>query len=126
MSLLQQGCLALLVSLGEAAPFILIGLLIAGIMREFVPARVLKKRLGGSGIAPVLRALGLGALLPICSCSTIPLGLGMARSGAGIGTTLAFMTSAPAISPITIILGISLLGPMLLGTYSLLVLCGSL
>ena len=126
MSLLEQGWLALLVSLGESAPFVIIGLLLAGIIHEFVPAKVLKKRLGGSGFTPVLRSVGLGALLPICSCSTIPLGLGMARSGAGAGTALAFMTSAPALSPITIILGISLLGPMLLGTYSLLVLSGSL
>lgn len=126
MSLLEQGWFALLVSLGESAPFVIVGLLLAGIIREFVPAKVLKKRLGGSGVAPVLRAVGLGAVLPICSCSTIPLGLGMARSGAGTGTALAFMTSAPALSPITIVLGISLLGPILLGTYSLLVLCGSL
>ena len=126
MPLLEQGWFALLSSLGESAPFVILGLLLAGVIHEFVPAKVLKKRLGGSGVAPVSRAVGLGALLPICSCSTIPLGLGMARSGAGNGTALAFMTSAPALSPITIVLGISVLGPMLLGTYSLLVLCGSL
>ena len=126
MSLLEQGWFALLVSLGESAPFVIVGLLLAGIIREFVPAKVLKKRLGGSSLAPVLRAVGLGALLPICSCSTIPLGLSMARSGAGAGTALAFMTSAPALSPITIVLGVSLLGPLLLGSYSFLVLCGSL
>ncbi|MEM8945764.1 MAG: permease [Planctomycetota bacterium] len=117
--------IALLVSVGESAPFVVLGLLLAGFVREFVPAATLERRLGGRGLAPVMRSVGLGALLPICSCSTIPLGLGMARSGAGTGTALAFMTSAPALSPVTIVLGLSLLGPALLGSYSLAVLCGS-
>ena len=130
MALLEKGWFALLVSLGESAPFVIVGLVLAGLIREFVPASVLKNRLGGSGILPVLRAVGLGALLPICSCSTIPLGLGMARSGAGTGTVLSFMTSAPALSPVTIVLGLSLLGlsllgPSVLGAYSFAVLLGS-
>ena len=125
MALLEKGWSALLVSLGESAPFVIFGLVLAGLIREFVPAGVLKNRLGGAGLVPVLRAVGLGALLPICSCSTIPLGLGMARSGAGTGTVLAFMTSAPALSPVTIVLGLSLLGPSVLGSYSVAVLLGS-
>lgn len=125
MALFERGAFALLESLSESAPFVVLGLLLAGLIHEFVPSSVLKKRLGGVGLAPVLRAVGLGALLPICSCSTIPLGLGMARSGAGTGTLLAFMTSAPAVSPVTILLGWSLFGPALLGSYSIAVLVGS-
>ncbi len=125
MTLLERGVFALLESLSESAPFVVLGLLLAGLIHEFVPAAAMKKRLGGVGFAPVLRAVGLGTLLPICSCSTIPLGLGMARSGAGTGTALAFMTSAPALSPVTIVLGLSLLGPALLGSYSVAVLFGS-
>ena len=125
MVVVQQGWSALLVSLGESAPFVILGLLLAGLIREFVPAGALKKRIGGTGLAPVLRAVGLGAVLPICSCSTIPLGLGMTRSGARTGTALAFMTSAPAISPVTVVLGFTLLGPALLASYATAVICGS-
>lgn len=125
MALIEKGWSALLVSLGESAPFVVLGLLLAGLIREFVPAGTLKKRMGGTGTAPVLQAVGLGAVLPICSCSTIPLGLGMTRSGTGTGTALAFMTSAPALSPVTVVLGLSLLGPLLLGSYAVAVLCGS-
>lgn len=125
MALVEQGWSALLVALGESAPFVILGLLLAGLIREFVPAAALKKRLGGSGIAPVMRSVGLGAILPICSCSTIPLGLGMTRSGARSGTALAFMTSAPALSPVTIVLGLSLLGPVLLASYATAVILGS-
>ena len=125
MALFEQGWLALLVSLGESAPFVILGLLLAGLIREFIPAATLKKRLGRGSIASVLNAVGLGAILPICSCSTIPLGLGMTRSGARPGTAFAFMTSAPALSPVTIVLGLSLLGPALLASYTAVVLCGS-
>lgn len=125
MALLERGWSALLVSLGESAPFVVLGLLLAGVIREFVPAAALKKRMGGLGLAPVLRSVGLGAVLPICSCSTIPLGLGMKRSGAPSGTALAFMTSAPAVSPVTLVLGFSLLGPALLATYATAVVCGA-
>lgn len=125
MALVEQCWSALVVSLGESAPFVILGLLLAGLIREFVPAAALKKRMGGSGIAPILRAVGLGAILPICSCSTIPLGLGMTRSGARSGTALAFMTSAPALSPVTVVLGLSLLGPALLASYATAVILGS-
>lgn len=41
MALLEQVWLALLVSIGESAPFVLLGLLVAGLVREFVPASAL-------------------------------------------------------------------------------------
>ena len=44
MALFEQGWLALLVSLGESAPFVILGLLLAGLIREFIPAATLKKR----------------------------------------------------------------------------------
>ena len=125
MAVLQQVWFALLESLSESAPFVVVGLLLAGMMREFVPSSALQQRLGGNGMGPILRAVGIGSLLPICSCSTIPLGLGMSRSGARSGTVLAFMTSAPALSPVTILLGFSLLGPQLLGAYAFSVVSGS-
>jgi uncharacterized protein len=75
---------------------------------------------------PLLKALGVGSLLPVCSCGTIPLGIGLVRSGAAAGTTLTFMTSAPAISPVAIIVGYSLLGLPLLLVFAVTVIVGSL
>ena len=110
----------------ESAPLVVLGFVIAGLLHEFVPARRLRAVGGGRGFAPVARAAGFGTLLPICSCSTIPLGVAMTRSGASIGTALAFMTTSPAVSPVTIVVGWGLLGPMLLGWYSAVAIAGAL
>ena len=49
-------------------------------------------------------------MLPLCSCGTIPLGIGLFRSGAAIGNMLAFMTSTPILSPVLIAISLKLLG----------------
>lgn len=125
MSLLLDFGIAFYSVLSESAPFVVLGFLIAGLLHEFVPAAALKRGVGGRSLAPVLRAVGVGAMLPICSCSTIPLGIGLTRSGASTGTALAFMTSSPAISPVTLMLGWAVLGPALLGWYAAIAVGGA-
>ncbi|MEM9352306.1 MAG: permease [Planctomycetota bacterium] len=119
MPIIQEFCTAFCAVLLESAPLVVLGFVIAGLLHEFVPDKILRRGVAGRSLAPVARVVGVGALLPICSCSTIPLGVGLTRSGASIGTALAFMTSSPAISPVTVVLGWAVLGPMLLGWYSL-------
>jgi uncharacterized membrane protein YraQ (UPF0718 family) len=116
---------ALVASLAESAPWIVLGFLVAGLLHEFMPRGLLRRHLGGKGWAPLVKAVGLGALIPTCSCSTVPLGLGMVRSGAATGTALAFMTSAPTLSPIILVMGYSLLGPEMLLTYTGIVIVGA-
>lgn len=116
---------ALVASLAESAPWIVLGFLVAGLLHEFMPQGLLRRHLGGDGWAPLVKAVGLGALIPTCSCSTVPLGLGMVRSGAATGTALAFMTSAPTLSPIILVMGYSLLGPEMLLTYTGIVIVGA-
>ncbi|MEO1498356.1 MAG: permease [Planctomycetota bacterium] len=110
----------------ESAPLVVLGFMIAGLLHEFVPAKRMRQVGVGGGLAPVVRAVGFGALLPICSCSTIPLGVAMTRSGASIGSALAFMTTSPAVSPVTLVVGWGVLGPLLLGLYSALAISGAL
>ena len=109
----------------ESAPLVVLGFAIAGLLHEFVPATRMRRVGAGAGLAPVVRAVGVGALLPICSCSSIPLGVAMTRSGASIGTALAFMTSSPAVSPVTLVVGWGVLGPTLLGWYSAVAIGGA-
>jgi uncharacterized membrane protein YraQ (UPF0718 family) len=56
-------------------------------------------------------------LIPICSCGSIPLGIGLYYSGAYLGPTLAFMTSSPMINPIAVILAYGLLGKEIATVY---------
>ena len=116
---------ALLAALMRSAPYLVIGYLIAAVVREYIPRDMLIRYLGRKGTMPLFNAVAIGALLPICSCGTIPLGIGLQKSGAAKGTTLAFMTSSPAISPVTLILGLSLLGPKMVAIYAVMVVFGS-
>jgi uncharacterized membrane protein YraQ (UPF0718 family) len=60
----------------------------------------------------LLGAFGLAAILPVCSCGVIPLGKSMIdRGGASVRAGLMFIAAAPLLSPIVVILGMSVLGP---------------
>jgi len=94
----------------ESAPYIVLGFFIAGIMRYYVPQGVLQQHLGAGSTSSLFKSVGIGCVLPLCSCGTIPLGIGLFRSGATIGNMLAFMTSTPILSPVLILISLKLLG----------------
>jgi uncharacterized membrane protein YraQ (UPF0718 family) len=94
----------------ESAPYIVLGFLIAGAIRVWVPNNILQHHLGGRSPSSLLKSVGVGCMLPLCSCGTIPLGIGLFRSGAAIGNMLAFMISTPVISPVLITIALKLLG----------------
>ena len=93
-----------------AAPYVVLGFIIAGVLHQWVPRDLLQRHLGGRGVLTLFKGLGIGAVLPICSCGTIPLGIGLHRCGAAIGTILAFMTSSPILSPVVVLVSLKLLG----------------
>ncbi len=110
MALLQEILLKLLSILLESGPYVLLGFLIAGLLHGLFPASLFGRVFGRIGILPLLRAIGLGSLIPICSCGVVPIGIGAYRGGAGVGTILAFMTAAPTLSPAAVLLSVKLLG----------------
>jgi len=85
-----------LIELSNAmAPYILFGLLFAGILHEFVPDTIVTKHLGKDNIFSVLKATLFGVPLPVCSCGVIPLATSIKKSGASKGATLSFLISTP-------------------------------
>lgn len=85
-----------LIELSNAmAPYILFGLLFAGILHEFVPDTLVTKHLGKDTISSVLKATLFGVPLPVCSCGVIPLATSIKKSGASKGATLSFLISTP-------------------------------
>ncbi len=110
----------------ESAPYVVLGFIIAGIMRYWVPPNILHKHLGGTSSSSLIKSVGIGTVLPLCSCGTIPLGIGLFRSGASVGNMLAFMTSTPILSPVLIALALSLLGVKLTVTLVLAAILGAL
>lgn len=88
--------LTALIDLSNAmAPYILFGLLFAGILHELVPETIVSKHLGSNSIGSVIKATVFGVPLPVCSCGVIPLATSIKKSGASNGATLSFLISTP-------------------------------
>ncbi|WP_295421807.1 SO_0444 family Cu/Zn efflux transporter [Sulfurovum sp.] len=77
------------------APYILFGLLFAGILHELVPDSIVTKHLGKDNISSVVKSTLFGIPLPVCSCGVIPLATSIKKSGASKGATLSFLISTP-------------------------------
>ena len=77
------------------APYILFGLLFAGVLHELVPQSIVTKHLGKENIISVLKSTIFGIPLPVCSCGVIPLATSIKKSGASKGATLSFLISTP-------------------------------
>ncbi|MBM3964538.1 MAG: hypothetical protein FJ308_05645 [Planctomycetes bacterium] len=117
---------SLFMALAMSAPYLVLGYIAAALIKEYVPRESLARHLGADGIRPVFNAVGIGAMLPICSCGVVPLGVGVHRAGAARGTALSFMTSSPAISPVSLLMIGMMLGPLYLATYTSVAMLGSL
>ena len=77
------------------APYILFGLLFAGVLHELVPDSIVTKHLGEDNISSVVKSTVFGIPLPVCSCGVIPLATSIKKSGASKGATLSFLISTP-------------------------------
>lgn len=90
-------------------PWFALGTLTAAAMETFVPAAWAQRVLTGRSGLPV--AVTTGAVLPGCSCTTMPLAAGLSgMAGPQVGTLTAFVFVSPLLSPITVLLTLSLLG----------------
>lgn len=97
----------------SAAPWLLLGLLLAGLIKAFMPESLIQKWIGGQGIGSISRAALVGVPLPICSCGAIPTALALHRGGAGRGPTTAFLIGTPGVGVDSILLTSVLLGPVM-------------
>ena len=81
--------------LNEFSIYILVGLLIAGILKQIVPDDFIIKHLGKGDVKSVVKATVFGIPLPICSCSVIPLAQSLRKEGASKGAVQSFLISTP-------------------------------
>lgn len=85
---------------------------IAGAIAVFVSQASVMKYLGAT--APKVVAYGVasvsGTILAVCSCTVLPLFMGIYRMGAGLGPATAFLYSGPAINVLAIIMTARILG----------------
>jgi len=95
----------------EASPWLLLGLLIAGLMKAWVPSKILSKHLG-KGKSAIVKAALIGAPLPLCSCGVIPVATELRRSGASAPATASFLVATPETGIDSVSVSYALLGPI--------------
>ena len=86
----------------EALPFLLIGVLIAGLARWIAPGGRWLKRLPNQPLLAPLTGAALGFALPACECGNVPVARRLLAGGAPLGSALGFLFAAPVLNPIVL------------------------
>ncbi len=97
----------------EAAPYLLLGFILAGFVHVFLPGRRVARSLGQCGWRGVFWASVIGIPLPLCSCSVIPVATALRRRGATKGATASFLISTPETGLDSISASYALLDPVM-------------
>ncbi len=74
------------------------------------PERVRAMMKGRSGPGARLLAVGLGAVTPFCSCSSIPLFIGFVEAGIPLGVTLSFLIASPMVNQVAVVVLAGVIG----------------
>jgi len=90
------------------------------IIRTFLPPERIRKILSHEKelLGNILAAL-LGIFTPFCTCSAIPMFIGMLESGVPLGVTMSFLVSSPTVNEVALILLWGLFGWQVAVTYIL-------
>ena len=98
--------------LGQMAPYLLLGFLVAGLLSVCISPAWVERHLGRRGLGPVFAASLFGVPLPLCSCGVIPVAASIRRHGASRAATTAFLLSTPQTGVDSIAVTYALLGPV--------------
>lgn len=95
------------------APFMLIGLLLAGMIHVFIPRNMIQRLMGGKGLLSVITSAAIGIPLPICSCAVVPVSIELRRKGASKPSIMSFLITTPESGTDSIMITWGLLGPFM-------------
>lgn len=84
---------------------------LVGLLQAYIPEERIRSVLAGrrQGVGNVIGA-GFGALTPFCSCSTIPILLGLLDIGVPFGVCMSFLLASPLLNPVILALLVALVG----------------
>lgn len=87
----------------EAAPFLLLGSLLAALIEEFTDEELFRRFLPKSRFFAVLTGLFAGLLLPTCECGVVPVVRKLLGKRVPPAVAVAYLFAAPSINPIVIL-----------------------
>ncbi len=87
----------------EAIPFVLIGVLIAGIIQIFITEDHIRRWMPKNRVLMILMTCVIGALFPACECGIVPIVRRLVSKGVPIFAGVAFLLTGPIINPIVIL-----------------------
>lgn len=93
----------------EILPYFLVALLVVSLLEAYTSLSWLKKLTSKEKVAPIYTGI-LGGLLPLCSCSMIPVANLINSNSKSYAPVVSFLIVAPVISPVTLILTYGLFG----------------
>lgn len=96
----------------ESAPWLLMGYLLAGIIKQVIPGSWVEKQLSEPGLLSIVKGAFIGAPLPLCSCGVIPTALAIRKAGASKGATSSFLVATPETGVDSISFSYAVLGPI--------------
>lgn len=101
--------------------FLLISVIfVVAIIRTFLPYDKIKQIINKKcEIFGNLSASFIGIFAPFCTCSAIPMFLGMLEAGIPLGVTMSFLIASPTINEIAVVLLLGLFGWKVMVTYIL-------
>lgn len=112
LEILTDIAVGFLDTFADMAPYLLFGFLAAGLISVFISPKTVERHLGGRKIWSSVKAALFGVPLPLCSCSVIPVSASLKKHGAGNGATTSFLLSTPQTGVDSILVTLSLLGPV--------------
>ncbi len=82
-----------------------------GLLRALLKPETVREFIRNRGnVQSRFLAVGLGAVTPFCSCSSIPLFIGFVEAGIPLGVTLSFLIASPMINEVAVVVLASVIG----------------
>ncbi|MEM9644712.1 MAG: permease [Planctomycetota bacterium] len=110
-SSLLGGTLRVAEALISAAPTLLVGLMVAAVLRFYFGTDGTRRLFGGSSLRALPQSWAIGMLLPVCSIGVLPILIEMRRARLKAGALSAFALSAPLFNPLSLLYGVTLSRP---------------
>ncbi len=86
----------------EAAPFLLMGSVVAGLIAEFITPDDVARLFPRSRLSAPLAGALLGMVFPVCECGVVPVVRRLYQKGFPTAAGVAFLLGAPVLNPIVI------------------------